>query len=224
MNTEDNIQAVPIAGKSTCQNRKVYFPNTIRDMGQHSTVDLSQIPLTVNSEFFMDSDDGKDLETPDVDQSSFSEENGRYVSSCQRFGILNQQTWSSVSNSSTQTFTDNLELNKGLQTATPSRAFTDNLELNKDLQTATTSRTFTDNFQFNAGNNPDLQKATNEALQSGTILPLVKEELKCSIQSKRLKEGKSELTVQFEDPKPDIVSWLFLFFYFPIDFPPNSVY
>ena len=44
-------------------------------------------------------------------------------------------------------------------------------------------------------------EAVNEALNSGSLTPLIKEELKCSIQSRRLKEGKRELTVAFEEPK-----------------------
>ena len=44
-------------------------------------------------------------------------------------------------------------------------------------------------------------QAVNEALTTGSLTPLVKEELKCSIQSRRLKEGKSELKVAFTGPK-----------------------
>ena len=44
-------------------------------------------------------------------------------------------------------------------------------------------------------------EAVNEALNSGSLTPLIKEELKYSIQSRRLKEGKRELAVDFEEPK-----------------------
>ena len=44
-------------------------------------------------------------------------------------------------------------------------------------------------------------QAVNEALTTGSLTPLVKEELKCSIQSRRMKEGKSELKVAFSGPK-----------------------
>ena len=44
-------------------------------------------------------------------------------------------------------------------------------------------------------------QAVNEALTTGSLTPLVKEELKYSIQSRRLKEGKSELEVAFPGPK-----------------------
>ncbi|KAK3092997.1 hypothetical protein FSP39_009824 [Pinctada imbricata] len=38
------------------------------------------------------------------------------------------------------------------------------------------------------------------ALETGELTPLVKEELKYTIQTRRLAEGKEELQVQFEDP------------------------
>lgn len=45
-------------------------------------------------------------------------------------------------------------------------------------------------------------EAVNEALTSGSLTPLIKEELKCAIQSRRLKEGKNELKVEFSsEPK-----------------------
>ena len=44
-------------------------------------------------------------------------------------------------------------------------------------------------------------QAVNEALTTGSLTPLVKEELKYSIQSRRMKEGKSELKVAFSGPK-----------------------
>lgn len=47
----------------------------------------------------------------------------------------------------------------------------------------------------------NLFQAVTEALSTGSLTPLVKEELKYSIQSRRLKEGKSELKVEFSDPR-----------------------
>ena len=50
-------------------------------------------------------------------------------------------------------------------------------------------------------------EAVNEALTSGSLTPLIKEELKCAIQSRRLKEGKNELKVEFSsEPKTFEVS------------------
>ncbi|XP_076442229.1 cyclic AMP-dependent transcription factor ATF-3-like [Babylonia areolata] len=45
-----------------------------------------------------------------------------------------------------------------------------------------------------------LLKATVESLHTGRLTPLIKEELRCRIQSRRLSEGKDELRVQFESP------------------------
>ncbi|KAK3606654.1 hypothetical protein CHS0354_037543 [Potamilus streckersoni] len=42
--------------------------------------------------------------------------------------------------------------------------------------------------------------ATVESLKSGTLMPLIKEELRLKIQSRRLEEGKDELEVKFEKP------------------------
>ncbi|XP_013094521.2 uncharacterized protein LOC106078242 [Biomphalaria glabrata] len=42
--------------------------------------------------------------------------------------------------------------------------------------------------------------ATFKAFQSGTLTPLIKEELRCIIQSRRLAEGKGELQVEFKSP------------------------
>ncbi|XP_060584010.1 uncharacterized protein LOC132740171 isoform X2 [Ruditapes philippinarum] len=48
----------------------------------------------------------------------------------------------------------------------------------------------------------DLADAAAKAMVDGNMTPLIKEELKCSIQSKRLKAGKPELKVEFTDPEP----------------------
>ncbi|XP_021359923.1 cyclic AMP-dependent transcription factor ATF-3-like isoform X2 [Mizuhopecten yessoensis] len=45
-----------------------------------------------------------------------------------------------------------------------------------------------------------LVKATQECLDTGSIMPMLKEELRCTIQNRRLAEGKTELTVQFTPP------------------------
>ncbi|KAL8580788.1 hypothetical protein ACOMHN_018460 [Nucella lapillus] len=53
-----------------------------------------------------------------------------------------------------------------------------------------------------------LFKATVESLHTGRLTPLIKEELRCRIQSRRLSEGKEELRVQFESPSRLEVSLL----------------
>lgn len=50
-----------------------------------------------------------------------------------------------------------------------------------------------------------LVKATYAALESGRLTPLLKEELRCRIQSRRLSEGKDELMVEFTAPTKDEV-------------------
>ncbi|KAK6181036.1 hypothetical protein SNE40_008980 [Patella caerulea] len=47
---------------------------------------------------------------------------------------------------------------------------------------------------------PSLRRATFASLESGQLTPLLKEELKCRIQSRRLSEGKEELHVDFTSP------------------------
>ncbi|XP_070181749.1 uncharacterized protein [Littorina saxatilis] len=51
-----------------------------------------------------------------------------------------------------------------------------------------------------------LLKATVESLNTGRLTPLIKEELRCRIQSRRLSEGKDELMVQFDSPTISEVS------------------
>ena len=51
-----------------------------------------------------------------------------------------------------------------------------------------------------------LLKATVESLHTGRLTPLIKEELRCRIQSRRLSEGKDELRVQFDSPTISEVS------------------
>ena len=50
-----------------------------------------------------------------------------------------------------------------------------------------------------------LAEAAVSALTTGSLTPLVKEELKYAIQNKRLKTGKEELKVDYADPKPEKV-------------------
>ncbi|GFO50535.1 basic leucine zipper transcriptional factor atf-like 3 [Plakobranchus ocellatus] len=49
-------------------------------------------------------------------------------------------------------------------------------------------------------NDEKILNATIKAFQSGSLTPLIKEELRCTIQSRRLAEGKGELTVEFKSP------------------------
>ncbi|XP_033735254.1 cyclic AMP-dependent transcription factor ATF-3-like [Pecten maximus] len=46
----------------------------------------------------------------------------------------------------------------------------------------------------------ELAKAVRACEDTDSILPILKEELKCTIQKRRLAEGKTELTVQFTPP------------------------
>ncbi|KAK3093371.1 hypothetical protein FSP39_014694 [Pinctada imbricata] len=46
----------------------------------------------------------------------------------------------------------------------------------------------------------DIVRAGKVALETGDLTPLVKEELKYTIQSRRLQQGKNELYVSFEEP------------------------
>jgi hypothetical protein len=48
---------------------------------------------------------------------------------------------------------------------------------------------------------PNVAVATLSAVSSGTITPLIKEELRCTIQQKRLSSGKEELTVDVNEQK-----------------------
>lgn len=53
--------------------------------------------------------------------------------------------------------------------------------------------------------------AALESFQTGKLTPLLKEELRCQIQSRRLSEGKDELVVSFDsDPKPPQVGRYFI--------------
>ncbi|XP_012935234.1 uncharacterized protein LOC106011146 [Aplysia californica] len=49
-------------------------------------------------------------------------------------------------------------------------------------------------------NEQKIVHATIEAFQTGTLTPLIKEELRCTIQSRRLAQGKGELQVEFKSP------------------------
>uniref|UniRef100_A0A2C9LM56 BZIP domain-containing protein n=1 Tax=Biomphalaria glabrata TaxID=6526 RepID=A0A2C9LM56_BIOGL len=62
----------------------------------------------------------------------------------------------------------------------------------------------TDDFlqELAALNDAGLLRATMESLECGRLTPLIKEELRCRIQSRRLSEGKEELLVEFPSPTP----------------------
>lgn len=49
--------------------------------------------------------------------------------------------------------------------------------------------------------NDQLLRAFQESFQSQSFLPLLKEELKCKIQCRRLSKGEGEMKVQFEEQK-----------------------
>ena len=59
------------------------------------------------------------------------------------------------------------------------------------------------NSENNASYDVNEQKivhATIQAFQTGSLTPLIKEELRCTIQSRRLAQGKGELKVEFKTP------------------------
>ena len=60
--------------------------------------------------------------------------------------------------------------------------------------------------ELNCLSDTALLRATVESLHTGRLTPLIKEELRCRIQSRRLSEGKDELMVQFESPTRSEVS------------------
>lgn len=50
-------------------------------------------------------------------------------------------------------------------------------------------------------NDEELLKALKRSFSSRSFLPLLKEELKCKIQCRRLSEGEDEMKVQFQEKK-----------------------
>ena len=56
------------------------------------------------------------------------------------------------------------------------------------------------------GDNPELLNATMVAYERGVLTPLIKQELKYTIQNRRFAEGKQELTVEFPEPVHQPVS------------------
>ncbi|XP_052106783.1 basic leucine zipper transcriptional factor ATF-like 3 isoform X1 [Mytilus californianus] len=59
---------------------------------------------------------------------------------------------------------------------------------------------FEENILFKMANgNNNLEVATLLALGTGNMAPLIKEELKCTIQSRRLAKGQHEMKVEFPD-------------------------
>lgn len=66
-----------------------------------------------------------------------------------------------------------------------------------------TASEYTDFLELTGIKDQHLQEAARKALINNDMTPLIKEELKYSIQSKRLREGKGELKVEFTEPEPD---------------------
>ena len=69
----------------------------------------------------------------------------------------------------------------------------DKPQMTAGLSQADLDMTFDENEQ-------KIVDATIEAFQTGTLTPLIKEELRCTIQSRRLAQGKGELKVEFKRP------------------------
>lgn len=59
----------------------------------------------------------------------------------------------------------------------------------------------------------DLRKATNAVLETGELTPIIKEELKLFIQTRRLSHGQDELTVTFSPPNKDEVTIVLITFW-----------
>lgn len=56
-------------------------------------------------------------------------------------------------------------------------------------------------------NDRELIRATNHALETGSLTPIIKEELKCLIQSRRLSLGQDELQVTFTTQSvPEVIN------------------
>jgi len=55
-----------------------------------------------------------------------------------------------------------------------------------------------------------LNLAVLECKNSRSMLPIIKEELRCKIQNRRLTEGQEELKVMFEEPKCCEVSQVYM--------------
>ncbi|ELU03491.1 hypothetical protein CAPTEDRAFT_221193 [Capitella teleta] len=71
-----------------------------------------------------------------------------------------------------------------------------------DLSTPTLRENLTMENSLREAMDPNVAMATLSAVSTGTITPLVKEELRCTIQQKRLSEGKEELMVDFDEREP----------------------
>lgn len=51
----------------------------------------------------------------------------------------------------------------------------------------------------------ELLQAAVTAMETGSLIPLIKQELQCKIQCRRLSQGKPEMSVSFPDPPKDRV-------------------
>lgn len=58
----------------------------------------------------------------------------------------------------------------------------------------------------------DLRKATYDVLETGQLTPIIKEELRLFIQTRRLSHGQEELTVTFSPPNKDEVTIVLIAF------------
>lgn len=63
-------------------------------------------------------------------------------------------------------------------------------------------------FEFEEIEDYNLRKATNAVLETGQLTPIIKEELRLLIQSRRLQLGQDELTVTFSPPNRDEKSFV----------------
>ena len=76
-------------------------------------------------------------------------------------------------------------------------------QLNRDLSELS--------FMADSPVDQKLADAAREVLLTGRLTPLIKEELKCKIQSRRLSMGQDEMEVNFEAPRRYQVGRILLF-------------
>lgn len=105
-------------------------------------------------------------------------------------------------------FSENLQNSTTPQTISNSYGCSTNAMLGDDHHGVIATNNLPESLGFGI-NDPRITDVAKQAFIEGAITPLVKEELKCVIQTKRLKEGKEELKVEFTEPPPDQVRLFF---------------
>ncbi|GFR78959.1 hypothetical protein ElyMa_000544200 [Elysia marginata] len=149
-------------------------------------------------------------QTRDNDSAtSFSEAGVNIISTATTTAATNTSTSTSSSNSSSINTTSGSSGGSSSSTSASglSNMSAMDLLMQLDLPTVSDSSDTEDFLQELAAiNDSGLLRATMESLECGRLTPLIKEELRCRIQSRRLSEGKDELFVEFPSPTPSQVS------------------